>query len=265
MRYQVPFFIQPQNNVSIYYETYGQQGPWLTFVNGYLRSHKDFRTIAKKISTKNIRVLIFDNRGSGKTSSSENFSLEDMSDDIISLWKHLDIFKSSIVGISMGGVIAQILSIKDEKYLDKMILISTTGQLDTLNSLKEQNWPRDIASITNIMKKYVSPDFAKNNLQLIYFMAKEIQQSLDIINNKTATQKNAIIAHTTNTLELNKIIAKTLIIHGEEDIIIEYKAALYLKKHIKKSKLISFPKTGHLILAENFTRMYQEIINFLKN
>ena len=67
MRYQVPFFIQPQNNVSIYYETYGQQGPWLTFVNGYLRSHKDFRAIAKKISTKNIRVLIFDNRGSGKT------------------------------------------------------------------------------------------------------------------------------------------------------------------------------------------------------
>jgi pimeloyl-ACP methyl ester carboxylesterase len=260
----VPFFTNSKNNVSIYYETYGQHGPWITFVNGYLRSHKDFRSIARKISTKNFRVLIFDNRGSGRTTSKETFSLKEMSDDIISLWKYLNISKSSIAGISMGGIIAQILSIGNEKYLDKMILISTTGQLNALNSLKEQNWPKDIISITDRMKKYVSFNFAKNNSQLIHFMAKEIQQRLNAIDDKVATQKNALMDYQTNILELNKINTETLIIHGEEDAIITYKAALYLKEHIKESKLIPFPQTGHLILAENFTKLYQEIMDFLK-
>ncbi len=109
----------------IYYELYGKGQPLIMI----LGLGQDIATWGLQISELSdyFHLIVFDNRDSGKSCRcTESYSTEDMAWDTIGLMEQLGITRAHILGISMGGMIAQQMALKSPEKINKLILASTT-------------------------------------------------------------------------------------------------------------------------------------------
>ena len=113
------------NDIKMYYDVQGEGFP-LVMVMGFLGSAScwDPRMMAP-LSDK-FKVLVFDNRGAGRTDVSEReYSIKLFASDTVGLMDALNIPRAHVLGISMGGMIAQEVALNYPKRVEKLILAST--------------------------------------------------------------------------------------------------------------------------------------------
>lgn len=253
------------SNCNIFYEVTGESGEWVTLINGHTRTHTDFRMFAKKLNQQGFRCLLFDNRGAGKTTCQADFSLVDISDDIIELWNHLGIPTSHIIGISMGGIIAQLHTIRYPKRILSLTLISTTSSRNWIYDVGNQPWVADELAVYQRMSHYFAPRFLEKNELLVRGMCKQIAKGLEDskLQEGYKRQKEAMRSLNIEPDDY-QIMAPTHIIHGKLDGIIDAKAAEETARRIPGSKLTLIEDVGHLLLAEWAKPLYEVSIDFLK-
>jgi pimeloyl-ACP methyl ester carboxylesterase len=82
----------------------------------------------------NHTVIIFDNRGiSESTLGTKDYAINQLAEDIVGLLNVLNINKVDILGYSMGGMIAQQLTLEHKERVDDLILYSThCGNIDQM-------------------------------------------------------------------------------------------------------------------------------------
>lgn len=258
-----------RNTATIHYHVFAADDGvaakgWLTLVNGYTRSMKDFWSMAQHFSRLGYDVLVLDNRGSGKTTHQERFTVADLADDIVALWDELGVERASLLGISMGGRICQQLMQSAGDRVAKLVLVSTTADATYVMRDSERKWGRDLASIKVTMAKYFAPKFLAGNKLLVEAMAKNIYAGIQKGSfQHGADDQDGALAGVDATPRLHEIEVPTLILHGRADQIIGYKAAVHLFEHILSSELLLLSGIGHLLLAECPKRLYSEVERFL--
>jgi 3-oxoadipate enol-lactonase len=110
------------NDINIYYETYGQGEP-LVFVAGFSGDHSFCQHIIKNYSN-NYQVIVFDNRGIGKSDYPDYaYTTEMMADDTVALIKALNLGPAHFVGASFGGCIVQMIAYKYPALTKSIILV----------------------------------------------------------------------------------------------------------------------------------------------
>ena len=68
-------------------------------------------------------MVIFDNRDAGRSSrASDPYTIADMADDVAGLMDALDITRAHVLGLSMGGMIAQEFALRHAGRLDRLVL-----------------------------------------------------------------------------------------------------------------------------------------------
>src|SRR5512137_1250660 len=98
------------NGVTLDYEVEGQGDPLIMIIG--LGSDQSNWRLQKGQFNKLFRVITFDNRGAGKSDKPPGpYSIKMMADDTIGLMDYLRIDKAHILGVSMGGMIAQEIAI----------------------------------------------------------------------------------------------------------------------------------------------------------
>jgi pimeloyl-ACP methyl ester carboxylesterase len=112
------------NGVSIHYHVEGRGDPLVMIMGfsagrlGWLPQIPFFR--------KHYRVVTFDNRGVGRSDKPLGpYSTRMMADDTVRLMDLLGIEKAHIMGLSMGGMIAQELAIEYPQRVMKLVLACT--------------------------------------------------------------------------------------------------------------------------------------------
>ncbi|MEZ4744216.1 MAG: alpha/beta hydrolase [Bdellovibrionota bacterium] len=252
------------SGVHLYYESYGTHGPWVTLVNGHTRTSSDFRLMAKKLIEGGFRVLTFDNRGAGKTRTDSPFSIDDMSCDVLALWDELGIGTSALLGISMGGLISQMTALRRPQRVSSLCLISTFAE-EKAARVEDVDWGTTIEETTAALKPYFSTSFFRQNQLLVKAMAKQIllQVNQGGFSVMAGEQKRALRSFSFTSLKLEKITCPTLIIHGDEDSIIDFSCAEFLHNSIFNSRLITYKGAGHLLLAERPSQLYEDVLNYL--
>ena len=112
-------------DIEIAYNISGEGDP-VILIGGFTMT-KESWGLQEAAMSKHLRVITFDNRGAGQTViSSESFTVADMAADTIGLMNALGIDTAHIFGVSMGGLISQILLLDYPDRIKKAVLGCTT-------------------------------------------------------------------------------------------------------------------------------------------
>ena len=111
------------NGTKLYYELAGQ-GEAIVLINGFTLDTRMWDDQFQEFS-KQYRVLRYDARGYGKSSTSLGEDYTDV-DDLMSLMRKLDIEKAYVIGLSMGGSIAIDFTLSYPEAVDKLVLVDST-------------------------------------------------------------------------------------------------------------------------------------------
>lgn len=112
--------------------TGNESAPWIVFCHGARMNHRIFEE-QLSCMTDNYRVLLIDLRGHGQSRPmGDDFSIELGADDVLAVLDQCGIDQAVVVGHSMGGLIAQMITMNHPDRIKGLVLV---GSLRLTSSL----------------------------------------------------------------------------------------------------------------------------------
>lgn len=223
------------------------------------------------------KCIYFDNRGTGLSDQPEGpYTAAQMADDASALLTALDIPKARVYGVSMGGMIAQELTLRHPEQVVKLVLGCTTAggagfkqappevgeQLMTGVKLMASD-PDQAYDI--IMPLLYPPEFIAANPELKDLMLAMAKASpVPPTPPETADRAMAGLADFNAYDRLAQIECPVLIVHGEKDVLIPVENAHTIKSRIPQAELYLIPEAGHGYQAADPIGVHQRITDWLK-
>ena len=286
------------HGVLIYYTTMGQGKPLLIVHGGPGASHDYFLPYLLPLARTN-RLIFIDERGSGKSQKLEDssaYTVENMVEDVEDVRLALDLGKISLLGHSFGGVLAQAYALKYPANLSHLILCSTFHSTSKMNEvfkkMKEKMAPELLARIEKMEKaglygngkeyekgRYTSeymimawgdgyfPYLYRNHPDANYDPVANGNMAWDLYREMWGSNGEFVIDGNLKSVEytdrLSTINMPTLITVGDND---ECAPSLSEEMHqkISGSKLVVFPKSGHMTFVDQpdlFIKTVNEFLN----
>lgn len=229
------------NNIKMYYNILGAGEP-LLIIWGIGGEISPFLDKLKKAA--DIQLLIFDNRGTGRTDKpEEKYSIEAMAEDTIALLDKLKINSANILGISMGSRIAIDLAAKYPERVKKLILNVAAAR----SPLKTDK---------NTKKAYERLKVAANNPEILKSMGKYPPTSQSFLRLFDA------LTNYNGKKMLKQIKAHTMIVNGKQDSSTPIECAQELNAGIINSKLILVDE-DHLFIRNKPELLLQPMLDFI--
>jgi len=257
------------NDINIYYEIHGEGFPYV-MISGSPCDVNWWIPEQIEAPSKYFKTIIFDNRGSGRTDKSVmDYSIKMFADDTVGLMNALNIEKAHVLGVSMGGMIAQEIALNYPERVEKLVLCCThcggSKQVYPSNEIIQMMMtPRKMTPeelVNEILSLCFTDDFFKNNPDFIESYKQRILKipiSLDSYQRQVSAEMGFSTA-----MRLKKIEAPTLILHGTEDVLVPPKNAEILAKRIPGAKMIMLDKTAHFLFQPYPERVSIMINDFL--
>jgi pimeloyl-ACP methyl ester carboxylesterase len=217
---------------------------------------------------KHYQVITFDNRGVGKSDKPQgSYSPTLMAEDTIQLMDFLKIEKAHILGMSMGGLIAQEIAINYPERIIKLILASTFAYQDN-----EANGPTpDVLAVAELpLKQGISRllDASFNKFFNRFIIAPIIRFLTLRINEQELTGIKGQVDGTKGYDSFNRlpsIKAPTLVLTGTKDRVVKSSSSDTLSQKIPNAKLVKIENGSHLICWEMSKVFNKEVLDFLKS
>ena len=121
------------NGFTMNYEDRGQ-GEVLIFQHGWLSTLHVWDGVIPHLEDR-YRCIAVDTRGCGESSrTKEGHSIDQYADDVLALARGLGIDRFTMIGHSMGGVIATHAALKAPEVVERMVLVASTPSVDLLDA-----------------------------------------------------------------------------------------------------------------------------------
>ncbi|WP_052291984.1 alpha/beta fold hydrolase [Natranaerobius thermophilus] len=257
------------NGINIYYEVKGEGTP-LLLIEGL--GYATWMWYRQEKLQQNFQLIKFDNRGVGGSDKPQDpYSVELMAQDAAQLMEALEIDKANVLGVSLGGFIAQELAYSYPDKVEKLILCSTSfGGPNSIPIPQET---------LEVMQKgggeYSSLDELRNavGVALDRRLWDENQDIIDKILHEKSTNpqpKHAYLRQMEAGAAFNgeektsHIKAPTLILAAKGDRVVPWENAQLLHDKIPHSRLELLSEGGHLFFMERPDTANNLIREFLK-
>jgi 3-oxoadipate enol-lactonase len=221
---------------------------------------------------RHFQVLSYDMRGHGASEAagqelSGGYTLEMLADDVVNLTARLGFGRFHFVGLSVGGMIGQVLALRHAKVLDRLVLSSTgTGKAspeqramwdERLNQVR-RNGPASLAEGT--LLRWFSPDFLKRAPHVAEWIDGLIRgtPAAGYVGTGIAIKEMNIAPEALGTLRL-----PTLVIAGEKDPGAPVAGAETLRSRIQGAQLTVIPEAMHLCNIEQAHLFNEALLGFL--
>jgi len=258
------------NDINMHYRVYGGGKPLLLIMglggNADWWNEDFLRPLAERYL-----VVTFDNRGTGRTDKPRGpYTVAQMASDAAGLMDHLEWTSANIMGISMGGMIAQELTLNYPKKVKRLVLACTNcgGReqvpaepkvLAALSAPREGLTPEDIFRAT--LPLLFQPEYIEKNQDKIAENAKRLMAAPTPAHAFMA-QLHAILSWSDYS-RLGEIKHPTLVITGDEDILIPPENSRILAEAIPDSRLVVIPGGAHGLTFQFPDRVADEVLDFL--
>jgi 3-oxoadipate enol-lactonase len=252
-----------------YYETFGEGYP-LVLIRG-LGSNADHWYEQVPAFSTEYRVIVFDNRGVARSSDPGGaFSILMMAQDVIGLLDHLKMDSAHVIGLSMGGMIAQELAIRYPERVKGLVLASThCGGPHQITASEE---------IRSIMMDMIRTGSEESKLKAAacLFYKKTLEKRPEVarrysevslkrpVSAKTLSKQWEAISKHDAFDRLSRIKAPTLVLTGDADVLIPQENSRILAESIPGAELKIISGGGHQVLVEQPEACNAAVLAFLR-
>jgi len=234
----VPF--AEHDHVSIYYDTFGHvDDPCLLLVNGLgsqcINFHDDWCAM---FADRGLHVVRFDNRDVGLSTKFDEwptgphgaaYTISDMAADGMVVLDALQVKRAHVMGLSMGGTIAQTMAIEHPHRLITMTsVMSTTGEPEFQRSTRQaaelllappaHDREGYIQQWIDGLREWGSPEFADEAR-----WRRDAERAFDRCFHPSGPTRQylAVMASEPRAERLRHVTVPTLVIHGDKDTLID--------------------------------------------
>ncbi|WZO96653.1 alpha/beta fold hydrolase [Isosphaeraceae bacterium EP7] len=243
-------------------------GDAIVLLSGLGGDHRAFAVTSRALAARS-RVIAIDARDSGQSTRSEvRYTTADLADDVAACLTSLGVRSATVLGHSLGGLIAQEFALRHSDRLDALILVSShastspwkRGVVDSWAILKRRVNAAEFARGT--LPWLVGPSFFNNPGQvegMVRFAEKNpYPQEADAFDRQAA----AAVAHDSRP-RLGSIGVPTLVISGMADLVNPPAVAADLAASIQGARLILLDGVGHLPHIEDGPAFREAVEAFL--
>lgn len=257
------------NDIQMYYEVHGQGEP-LVLIMGLSMDCTMWKRVLEAVSTQ-FQTLIFDNRGAGRTDKPEApYSIEMFAADTVGLMEAVGFQSAHIMGASMGGMIAQEVTLRYPERVRSLVLACTncggtqsiqpSPEIMALLMQRGEMTPEEMvrASVPILYAaktRETHPERIEEDVQLRLLHPQPPHGYMN--------QLAAIMAFSTYD-RLDQIKVPTLIVHGKNDVLVPPGNAHILASRIAHAELVLLDDAGHMFATDQPEASAQAILGFLK-
>jgi pimeloyl-ACP methyl ester carboxylesterase len=242
--------------VELDYERSGS-GPPLLLIMGMSGTALTWGEPFLELLRRDFEVIVYDHRGVGASSALEPpVTIAQLAEDASALLTALEIDSAHVLGISMGGMVAQELALSHPEQVRTLTLGCTycggPDSTETDPSVLQRlgaamlSGSRELAIRTG-WEINVSRAVAEDADAFAAFLAVAERRAVAVP--VIMAQLQACIAHDTST-RLRELTVPTLVIHGTEDQMLSVENGRLLARLVPGSRLETFEGVGHLFFWE---------------
>ena len=258
------------NGLDLYYEIEGaEDAPSVLLIAGLGGDHRGWYSVSSRLAA-SYRVITFDNRDVCMSQRVEGqYSIRDMAEDAAALLGELGIGKAHVVGLSMGGAIAQEMAIGFPLLVDRLVLLATfdAGDPRAVAAFRGLASLRDVLPREEYVRLTLPWTYSYKDYQTPGLIDRIVKERLDDPLYQEAEaytrQMEATIAFHSRD-RLHSISCPTLLVFGEEDVMTPLRFARELVRGIDGSKLVILEGAGHSIQRTRAREVVALIDAFLK-
>ena len=261
------------NGISMHYEIAGD-GDWLVLVHG---AGDNLQTWYNQVPafSKEYKVLAYDARGHGQTDVSEGeYTTGVWADDLHALLNVLGARRASVVGYSLGGMIAATLASEHPETVDALVLVGVAGAAVGLGD--RQTWEQrrktqiellEKEGMTGILKERIdpasstmfSPGFAEKHPDVI----SKYEEIFPVTKAEGYRKVLQSMGRRGRPVDFSKISCPVLVIVGAYDLWSGPEAGKVLQQRIPGAELIILP-TGHACQIEQPAEFNEAVLSFFR-
>lgn len=244
------------SGTELYYERAGEGEP-LLLIQGMSATHLAWGRPFLDQLERSFDTFVFDNRGMGLSGQAElPFTIADLAADTAALLDALELETAHVVGISMGGMIAQELALAHPERIRTLTIgasycggpegtLMAPEDLQMLGTAYASGVPEQV--FRAMWEINLSPDFRADDSRFAAFA--EMGSSLPAPQPVVLQQMQACATHDTHD-RLGRIDLPTLVIHGDADRLLRYPNGRQIAAAIPGSRLETLEGVGHMFWWE---------------
>lgn len=248
-----PGGVSGDRRAKLFFEDTGGEAPPVLLVMGLgMNATGWWRTIPV---LSEFRVIAFDNRGVGRSDRPPGpYTVAQMADDAVSVLDEAGVDAAHVYGISLGGMIAQEVALRHPERVRALVLGATTRGGDAHVPPSD-----DIVAFLRLRAQMTAEHAVWASVPINYArrtrvdaaqrIAEDIERRLrfPIESEYYSAQLAAANAH---DARVGEIRAPTLVVHGEEDVLIPPVNGERLAEAIPGAELSLWPGTAHLYFTD---------------
>lgn len=287
--------IAKANEIDIWYETFGNEKgkPLLLIMGGCCQGvlwHKQF---CEKLADEGFYVIRYDHRDAGLSTcfdfEKKPYGLMDMAKDAVELLDFIGIEKAHLFGVSLGGLLAEIMAAYFSQRVASALIMSSTCEMRPMNRAyagksqdKNDILPPPNSKYLDWMFKFMkhSPETHEEKLNqriegwnhlsgevfpLDAKINREIQEEFLVrLRYPQGILNHIAMLNTVQTEKLTRLIPSkikipTVILHGSEDPLFPLEHGDALSKKIKNAEYLPVKGMGH-VPSDHFYDLYIQIL-----
>lgn len=256
-------------DVSLHYDSAGEDGAPVLLIMGFGVPGKFWKPQVRALS-KHHRVAWFDNHGAGKSTKRRRrpFNMRDFGRHAVGVLDALGWERAHVVGISMGGMIAQEMALGHRARIRSLsLLVTHAGGLRNMFPSRE--------GVSLFVRGFLGPRSGRAKAMLELAFPADYLETLDMERLRSGAKRDsvsggalrdrlsqmaAVATHRTSR-RLNELEGvPTLVVKAGRDVLIRPEAVHALHRAIPGARMVEYPHAGHAVLFQCADELNQELL-----
>jgi 3-oxoadipate enol-lactonase len=233
----------------------GGSGPALLLVNGWTASGLVWPDAWLRELETQFRVIRIDNRGTGwSRSAPAPYTMADLADDAADVLRACEVDEAIVLGISMGGMIAQELAMRHPRRVSRLILVATAPPVPAqlvpdpapfMAALAAPPAGTDLGlHFSMVWGAYSAPEFLAAHPEVFDEIADQIVRR--VTPRRRVFDQLRAVRSWQGPDRLRRLDVPTTVVHGDQDPLMPVGNGMRLSRLIPGAEYVELEGVGHL-------------------